>query len=176
MSLVSSVSQWAVPMMVLFVVSYSYYKKVDVFDTFVEGAKEGFETAVKLIPFLVAMLVAIGVFKESGAFEIIIGILEPVLSLAGIPGEILPLAFMRPISGSGALAMTTETLQTYGPDSMLGYMASTIQGSTDTTFYILTVYFGSVGIRRVRYSMSVGLIADIAGFLAAVFICSIFLS
>ncbi|WP_353892296.1 spore maturation protein [Proteinivorax hydrogeniformans] len=174
MGVISIVSQWAIPMMVLFVVVYSYIKGVDVFDTFVEGAKEGFQTAIKLIPFLVAMLVAIGVFRQSGAFDILIGLLQPALNLVGIPGEILPLGFMRPISGSGALAMTTETLQTHGPDSMLGYMASTIQGSTDTTFYILTVYFGSVGIRRVRYSMSVGLIADLAGFLAAIFVCSIF--
>lgn len=175
MGFISILSSWAIPLMVLIVVFYAFVRGVDVFDTFVEGAKEGFGTAVKLIPFLVAMLVAIGIFRESGAFEIFTGIVSPITSLVGIPSEILPLALMRPISGSGALAMTTEIMQNYGPDSFLGLIASTLQGSTDTTFYILTVYFGSVGIKKIRYSMSVGLIADIAGFLAAVIVCKILL-
>lgn len=176
MGFISILSQWAIPVMVFLVVLYSYIKGVEVFDTFVEGAKEGFQTAVKLIPFLVAMLVAIGIFRDSGAFGIITRLLSPITERVGIPSEVLPLALMRPISGSGALAMTTELMQTYGPDSMLGYIASTLQGSTDTTFYILTVYFGSIGIRRIRYAMTVGLIADAAGFIAAVIVCKLLLT
>ncbi|QNO16223.1 spore maturation protein [Alkalicella caledoniensis] len=176
MGFISILSQWAIPVMVFLVVLYSYIKGVEVFDTFVEGAKEGFQTAVKLIPFLVAMLVAIGIFRDSGAFAIITKLLSPITERVGIPSEVLPLALMRPISGSGALAMTTELMQTYGPDSMLGYIASTLQGSTDTTFYILTVYFGSIGIRRIRYAMTVGLIADAAGFIAAVIVCKLLLT
>lgn len=175
MGVINILSQWAIPTMVFLVVLYSYIKGVDVFDTFVEGAKEGFQTAVRLIPFLVAMLVAIGIFRESGSFAMLTKIISPVTRLFGIPSEVLPLALMRPISGSGALAMTTEIMQTYGPDSFLGLVASTLQGSTDTTFYILTVYFGSVGIKKIRYAMSVGLIADLAGFLAAVIVCRILL-
>lgn len=175
MGFISILSSWAIPLMVLIVVLYAFIRGVDVFDTFVEGAKEGFGTAIRLIPFLVAMLVAIGIFRESGAFAIITNILNPITNLVGIPSEILPLALMRPISGSGALAMTTEIMQNNGPDSFLGLIASTLQGSTDTTFYILTVYFGSVGIKKIRYSMSVGLIADLAGFLAAVIVCRILL-
>ncbi len=175
MGIISILSQWAIPAMVFLVVLFAYIRKVDVFDTFVDGAKEGFQTAVKLIPFLVAMLVAIGIFRESGAFAILTNLLSPITSFLGIPAEILPLALMRPISGSGALAMTTEIMQNYGPDSFLGYVASTLQGSTDTTFYILTVYFGAVGIKRIRYAMTVGLIADLAGFLAAVVVCKMLL-
>lgn len=176
MGYISILSQWAIPAMVFLVVLYSYVKGVDVFDTFVEGAKEGFQTAVKLIPFLVAMLVAIGIFRDSGAFDFITKLVSPLTQRFGVPSEILPLALMRPISGSGALAMTTEMMQNYGPDSFLGYLASTLQGSTDTTFYILTVYFGSVGIRKIRYAMSVGLIADAAGFIAAIVVCKLLLT
>ncbi|SES62187.1 spore maturation protein [Anaerobranca gottschalkii] len=175
MGIINIVSQWALPAMVFLVVVYAYIKKVDVFDTFVEGAKEGFQTAVKLIPFLVGMLVAIGIFRESGGFAILTGIIAPITNLLRIPSEILPLALMRPISGSGALAMATEIMEHYGPDSYLGMVASTLQGSTDTTLYILTVYFGSVGIKKIRYSMTVGLLADMAGFLASILVCRILL-
>lgn len=175
MGIINIVSQWALPVMVLLVVVYAFIKGVDVFDTFVEGAKEGFQTAVKLIPYLVGMLVAIGIFRESGAFGILTGIIAPITNLLKIPSEILPLALMRPISGSGALAMATEIMEHYGPDSYLGMVASTLQGSTDTTLYILTVYFGSVGIKKIRYSMTVGLLADMAGFLASILVCRVLL-
>lgn len=173
MELFGIVSAWAIPTFVTFVIIYASWKKVPIFDAFVEGGKEGFNIAVSLIPFLVAMLVALGIFRESGAFDLFVKLISPLTKLLHIPVEVVPLAIMRPISGSGALAMTTEILQRFGPDSMQGLIASTMQGSTDTTFYILTVYFGSVGIRKVRYSMTVGLLSDLCGFLAAVFVCKL---
>ena len=122
---------------------------------------------------MVAMLVGLGIFRESGAFDLFISLIKPITNLLGVPGEVLPLAIMRPISGSGALAMVAETMQRYGPDSLIGLIACTMQGSTDTTFYILTVYFGSVGVRRIGYSLKVGLLADLAGFLASVLVCNL---
>lgn len=117
------------------------------------------------------MLVAISMFRASGAMDVLVGFIQPLLGKAGIPGEVLPLAFLRPLTGAGSLAFTADLIQTYGPDSMIGRIASTIQGSTDTTLYVLTVYFGAVGIRKTRYALKVGLVSDLVGFLAAVFIC-----
>lgn len=173
MNVMNVLSVWAIPGIIFFVLVYAAFRGVPVFDSFVEGGKEGFATAVNLIPYLVAMLVALGIFRESGAFDLLVRLIGPVTSWLGIPTDVLPLAIMRPISGSGALAMTTEIMQRFGPDSLQGLIASTMQGSTDTTFYILTVYFGSVGIRKVRYSLTVGLLSDLAGFLAAVIICKL---
>ncbi len=169
----SAVSAWAIPVLVSGVIIYAAVKKIPVFDTFVEGGKEGFAIAVSLIPYMVGMLVALGVFRESGAFDLFVSSISPVTDLFGIPGEVVPLAIMRPISGNGALAISAEIMQRFGPDSLIGLIASTMQGSTDTTFYILTVYFGAVGIKKIRYSMTVGLLADIAGFVAAMLICKL---
>lgn len=171
--LLDIVSAGAIPVLVVIIVAYGAWKKIPVFETFVEGGKEGFATAVSLIPYMVAMLVGLGIFRESGAFDLFVKILKPFTSLLGIPSEVLPLALMRPISGSGALAMVAETMQRHGPDSLISLIACTMQGSTDTTFYILTVYFGSVGVRNVRYSLKVGLLADLAGFLMAVLVCKL---
>lgn len=167
------VSAGAIPVLVVIIVAYGAWKKVPVFETFVEGGKEGFATAVSLIPYMVAMLVGLGVFRESGAFDLFVKILQPFTTILGIPSEVLPLALMRPISGSGSLAMVAETMQRHGPDSLISLIACTMQGSTDTTFYILTVYFGSVGVKNVRYSLKVGLLADLAGFLMAVLVCKL---
>lgn len=169
----SVVSAWTIPVLVTTVVLYASWKKVPIFDTFVQGGKEGFAIAVGLIPYLVGMLVALGIFRESGAFDLFVELVNPLTRLLGIPAEVLPLAIMRPISGNGALAIATEIMQRFGPDSLLGLIAGTMQGSTDTTFYVLTVYFGSVGIKKIRYSMTVGLLADIVGFLASVAVCSL---
>jgi len=173
MDLFGAISAWAIPVLVTLVLVYATVKKIPIFDTFVEGGKEGFNIAISLIPYLVAMLVALGVFRESGAFDLLVQLISPVTNLLSIPGDVLPLAIMRPISGNGALAITAEIMQRFGPDSIQGLIASTMQGSTDTTFYIITVYFGSVGIRKVRYSLTVGLLSDLTGFLAAVFICKL---
>ncbi|NLC51812.1 MAG: spore maturation protein [Firmicutes bacterium] len=167
-------SSWIIPLLILITLLFAHLRGVKVFESFVEGAKEGFVIAVRLIPFLVAMLVAIGLFRDSGAMKLLSEILSPFLNMFGIPLEILPLALMRPVSGSGALAITSDMLYTYGPDSFIGRLASTMQGSTDTTLFVLTVYFGAIGISKIRHTLAVGLIADLSGFLAAIIICKLF--
>mgnify|MGYP000880174478 FL=1 len=171
--IVQTAAAWVIPVFIFITLVYAVIKKVDVFDSFVEGAKEGFTTSISLIPYLVAMLTAIGLLRASGALDLLTKILLPVLTTFNIPGEIIPLAIMRPLSGSGALGITAEILNSFGPDSFIGRLASTMQGSTDTTFFILTVYFGSVGIRRTRHALAVGLLADLAAFIASVIICSL---
>lgn len=168
---ISTISTWAIPAIIVFIPLYAFFKKVPVYESFVEGAKDGFQTSINIIPTLVGMMVAISVFRASGAMEWIVSLIQPLLNWIGIPGEVLPLAFLRPITGAGSLAFTTDLIKTYGPDSMIGRIASTIQGSTDTTLYVLTVYFGAVGIRKGRYALKVGLFSDLIGFIAAVFIC-----
>jgi len=170
-SFVSLISAWAIPVIIVFIPLFAAYKKVPVYEAFTEGAKDGFDTAIRIIPHLVGMMVAITVFRASGAMDLLIGLLRPVLDWVGIPGEVLPLAILRPITGAGSLAYTTDLISQFGPDSMIGRMASTIQGSTDTTLYVLTVYFGAVGIRKTGYALKVGLISDAIGFLAAVTVC-----
>lgn len=170
-SLVSVLSAWAIPVLIVLIPLYGIYKKVPVYESFVEGAKDGFDTAVKIIPHLVGMMVAISVFRASGAMDLLIGWLKPALEHVGVPGEVLPLAILRPITGSGSLAYTADLIGQYGPDSMIGRIASTIQGSTDTTLYVLTVYFGAVGVRNGRYALKVGLFSDLVGFVAAVAVC-----
>ncbi|EEG78278.1 spore maturation protein [Dethiobacter alkaliphilus] len=167
-----TMAAWIIPMFLFVALVYAVIKKVDVFDTFVEGAKDGFATSVKLIPFLVAMLVAIGLLRASGALDLFIDLLTPLLARFNIPGEVVPLAIMRPLSGSGALGITAEIFNSHGPDSFVGRIASTMQGSTDTTLFVLTVYFGSVGIRRTRHALAVGLLADFTGFIAAIIVCT----
>jgi len=148
-------------------------KKVKVYEVFVEGAKDGFQVAVRIIPYLVAMLVAIGIFRASGAMEVLSTILAPATNLIGMPAEALPMALLRPLSGSGSLGLMTELMKVHGPDSFLGVLVSTMYGSTETTFYVLAVYFGSVNIKNTRHALPAGLIADIFGMLAALFITKI---
>lgn len=171
LEVLEAVSRWAIPGLLIAIPTYGLMKGVAVYESFVEGAKEGFTTAVRIIPYLVAMFVAIQIFRQSGAMDRLITLFNPITSRLNIPGEVVPLGLIRPLSGSGALGMLANILKTYGPDSFIGRLASTIQGSTETTFYVLTVYFGSVGIRRIRHSMIAGLAADLAGFLTAVYIC-----
>lgn len=166
-------SSWAIPIILLIIPIVGYFRKVKIYEAFVEGASEGFQTAVRIIPFLVAMMVAINIFKASGAMSMCIDSIAPMLQLFGVPPDVVPLAVMRPLSGTGALGLTTEILSTHGPDSMIGRMASTILGSTDTTFYILTVYFGAVGISNPRYAVGVGLFGDLVGFLGSIYICQL---
>lgn len=152
-------------------------KRVNVYDAFVEGAKEGFSTAVRIIPYLVAILVAIGVFRASGAMDYLIGGIEKAVELCGINSDFvggLPTAIMKPLSGSGARGLMVDAMTTYGADSFVGRLACIFQGSTDTTFYILAVYFGSVGIAKTRHAVPCGLIADAAGIISAIFICYLF--
>lgn len=152
-------------------------KKVNVYESFVEGAKEGFGTAVRIIPYLVAILVAIAVFRASGAMDIIIDGIAYLVNLCGLNSSFvggLPTAFMKPLSGSGARGLMVDAMNTYGADSFVGRLTSIFQGSTDTTFYILAVYFGSVGIKKTRYALTCGLIADFVGIIAAILICYLF--
>ena len=152
-------------------------KKINVYDSFVEGAKEGFGTAVRIIPYLVAILVGIGVFRASGAMDYLIDGIEAAVKFCGIDSDFvgaLPTALMKPLSGSGARGLMVDAMTTYGPDSFVGRLACVFQGSTDTTFYILAVYFGSVGVIRTRHAVPCGLLADFAGVVAAIFICYLF--
>jgi spore maturation protein SpmB len=152
-------------------------KKVNVYDAFVEGAKDGFSTAVRIIPYLVAILVAIGVFRASGGMDLLMDGISGLVAMCGVDTDFvaaLPTAIMKPLSGSGARGMMVDTMTTYGADSFAGRLSCVFQGSTDTTFYILAVYFGSVGIRNMRHAVSCGLLADLAGILAALFVAYLF--
>jgi spore maturation protein B len=171
--IISFVSNLMLPAIVVFVPLYAVFRKVPVYDSFVEGAKEGFPTAISIIPHMVGMMVAVSIFRDTGALQFYLQFLKPVLGWLKIPEEVVPIGILRPISGTGSLAFVESVLRTYGPDSFLGKLASTIQGSTDTTLYVLTVYFGAVGIRNSLYALKVGLWADLAGFLAAWIICTL---
>lgn len=166
-------SLYAIPAILLGIPAYGMVKKVKVYEAFTDGAKEGFTNAVRIIPFLVAMLVAIGVLRASGALGYFAQLVSPITNLIGMPSEVLPMALMRPLSGGGANGVMTDLFKTYGPDSLIGRMASVISGSTDTTFYVIAVYFGAVGVKKIRFSLSAGLMADLAGILAAVFLTNL---
>lgn len=173
MGWISTISIWLIPMLIALILISGTIKRVPTYETFVEGAKEGFGMAVSIIPYLVGMLVAISVFRASGAMDFIIELLKPGLQAIGIPTEIVPLAFIRPISGTGALGMTSDLIATYGPDSFIGRLASTMQGSTDTTFYVLTVYFGAVGIKKMGDALKVGLLADLVGIVVSIIVVTL---
>ncbi|PID59514.1 MAG: nucleoside recognition protein [Ignavibacteriae bacterium] len=168
--IIQIISILAIPMLILVFIGYGAIKKIKVYEVFVEGAKEGFDVAVKIIPYLVAMLVAIGIFRAGGAMEILIYALTPLTNFIGMPAEALPMALMRPLSGSGSLGIMAEIMATHGPDSFIGILTSTFFGSTETTFYVIAVYFGAVNIRKTRHALAAGLLADTAGILGAVFI------
>lgn len=167
------VSVLAIPLFLLLFLGWGIVKRVKVYEVFVDGAKEGFNVAVRIIPYLVAMLMAIGIFRASGAMELLSTLLAPVTSLIGMPPETLPMALMRPLSGSGSLGLMTELMKVHGPDSLIGVLASTMYGSTETTFYVLAVYFGAVSIKNFRHAVAVGIIADLVGMLAAVWVVSL---
>jgi spore maturation protein B len=169
-NIIQIISTLAIPMLILIFIGYGAIKKVKIYEVFVEGAKEGFDVAIRIIPYLVAMLVAIGIFRAGGAMEILIYALTPFTDFIGMPAEALPMAIMRPLSGSGSLGIMAEIIATHGADSFIGILVSTFFGSTETTFYVIAVYFGSVNIRKTRHALAAGLIADVAGILGAVFI------
>lgn len=173
-SIIEAISKYAIPVIFVGIVGFGLAKKVKVYESFTEGAKEGFYTAVRIIPFLVAMLVAIGVFRASGAMDLLTKALSPITNVLRIPGETLPMAFMRPLSGGGAQGVMTEIINTHGPNSLIGRTVAVMMGSTETTFYVLAVYFGSVSIKKTRHALPVGLLADLAGLLTAIYISKIF--
>ncbi|MDD4766201.1 MAG: spore maturation protein [Desulfotomaculaceae bacterium] len=170
LGIIAELSRWAIPVILLIVPLVAMLRGVKVYETFVDGAEAGFATAIKTIPYLVAMLVAISVFRASGAMEVLVAALSPLLNYVGLPAEVLPHAVMRPLSGGAALGIASDIIKTHGPDSFLGRLVSTMQGSCDTTFYILTLYFGSVGIKKYRYSVILGLVADLTTLIASIFI------
>ena len=170
------ISLYAIPMLLLLIPLYGIIKKQPVYELFIEGASEGVHMALQILPYLMAMLTAVAVFRASGAFELLAKMLYPLTTYLGIPVDVVPLAIMRPLSGSGALAMASDVINNAGPDSFTGLLASVMQGSTDTTFYILAVYFGSVGIKKYRYALSVGLSADMVSFISSYIVCRLLFS
>jgi spore maturation protein B len=168
--IIEVLSLLAIPLLVLVIVIHGAAKKVKIYEAFVEGAREGFDVGVRIIPYLVAMLVAIGIFRAGGAMDLLTALLSPFTRWIGMPAETLPMALMRPLSGSGALGVMAETIKTQGPDSLVGRMVSVMMGSGETTFYVLAVYFGSVGITRTRQAVPAGIVADVVGILMSVWI------
>jgi spore maturation protein B len=150
---------------------YGVRKKINVFDVFIDGAKQGFDTSISLIPYLVAIMVAIGMLRASGFFELLNGCLAPLLNAIGMPADLLPLALIRPFSGSASMGVMADLMHEYGGDSWIAKTAATMMGSTETTFYVIAVYFGAVNIKRTRHAIPAGLLADLAGIIAAICVC-----
>ncbi len=170
-SLANQLSNWILLAFVVGIPLYAAIKKIDVFDAFIVGAKQGFETSVSIIPYLIAMMVAIGMLRASGFFELLSTLLAPLLTAIGMPAELLPLALIRPFSGSAANGVMAELIHEHGGNSFIAKTAATLMGSTETTFYVIAVYFGAVNIRRTRHAIPAGLLADLAGIIATVCIC-----
>jgi len=162
------VSAWTVPVLVAGIPLYALCRKVKVYPAFVEGAKEGFQVAIRIIPPVVAVFVALGMLRASGGMQDLAALLAPLTERLGIPASVLPVALVRPLSGGAALGVVGDVLRSEGPDSRAGLLASVMAGSTETTFYVLAVYFGAVGISRYRQALPAGLLADAAGFVASV--------
>ncbi|MHB0884921.1 MAG: spore maturation protein [Bacillota bacterium] len=174
--LVNVAARWVLPVFLVGLPLYGYLRGVDVYGEFVDGAQEGFWTAIKTIPFMVAILTAMAIFRSSGALTTLLNLASPVAQLLHLPSEILPLVILRPLSGSASFAYTADLMRSFGPDSLLGRLGSAIQGSTDTTFFVLTVYFGSVGIKDARYAPVVGIMGDVGGFVAACLLTTLLFS
>ncbi len=166
-----AISILAIPFLLSFFPLYAALRRVNVYEEFVEGAKEGFKTSVMIIPYLVAILVAIGMFREAGGIEMITKAIKPALDAVGFPTELLPMCLVRPLSGSGTLGLFSDLVKEHGPDSLIALTAGTIFGSTETTFYVIAVYFGAVGVKRTRHAVPAGLIADAVGIIASIIIC-----
>ncbi len=170
-SLANQFSNWIFLSFVVGIPLYGAFKKINVFDAFTTGAKQGFDTVIKIIPYLIAMMVAIGMLRASGFFELLSSLLAPVLSTLGMSTELVPLALVRPFSGSASTGIMAELIHQHGGNSLIAQTAATMMGSTETTFYVVAVYFGAVGIKRTRHAIPAGLLADLAGVIASVVIC-----
>ncbi|CCQ93246.1 Spore maturation protein B [[Clostridium] ultunense Esp] len=168
------ISLGIVPFMVLIILSHGYIKRVDIYSAFTEGAVEGFKTAIKIMPYLIAIFIAIGIFRGSNALDMFIDLLAPITKLLGIPKEILPLIFIRPISGSGALGVVKDIISYYGPDSFPGVVASVMMGSSETIFYTIALYFGSIGVKDQGHTLKAALISYIISIFITIFICGTF--
>lgn len=169
--LANQFSNWMLLAFIVGIPLYAAIKKVNVFDAFIIGAKQGFDTSVSIIPYLIAMMVAIGMLRASGFFSLMDHLLAPVMALIGMPPEVLPLALIRPFSGSASTGVMAELIHQYGGDTLIAKTAATMMGSTETTFYVIAVYFGAVGIRKTRHAIPAGLLADLAGIIASVLVC-----
>jgi spore maturation protein B len=163
-----------IPIIILSVVAYGMSKGVKVYECFVEGAKDGISICLRIFPYLLAMLVAVSIFRESKALDYLIDVVKPIAGLIGLPGEIVPLVFVKPLSGSGAVGVFTDILKQYGPDTFIGIVASIIMGGTETIFYTLTVYYGSVGIKKIRHTLWAAVMADLTAIIMAVTLTRIF--
>lgn len=170
----SKISDLILPAIVLFILAYGMIKKINIYDEFVEGAKDSYDMVLTMFPTMLAMMFGINIFIKSGFLDWIFSYFSHFFSFLKVPVEVIPLSIMRSISGSSSLAIYSNLLELYGPDSFISKLAAVIQGSTDTTFYILTLYFGSVGIKKIRYSLFAGLFADFIGFVSAIILCNIF--
>ena len=172
-AILETISLWAIPVVVAAVALFAIIKKVPVYSAFTEGAKEGFSVAVMIIPYLVAMLCAIGMLRASGALDAFCDLLSPLTNLIGLPSEVLPMGIMRSFSGGGAEGMMADLLKTYGTQSQIGRISSVALGSTETTFYVVAVYFGSVGVSNTRHAIAAGLLGDLASLIASAVIVNI---
>ena len=159
--------------MVVFIILYGFIKKIDIYDTFIEGVKESFSCIFNLFPTFIAMILAINLFINIGFLDFILSFFKPIFELIKVPAEILPLAIVRPISGSASLAYLNNIFSTHGPDSFIGLLSSVLQGCTDTTLYVISLYFGSIGIKKIRYSLFAGLCADLIGIVASIIIVNL---
>lgn len=166
-------TNFIIPVIVSFILLYGLYKKIDIYDTFLEGVKEGLSMALRIFPTMFAMVISVDIFVKSNLISDLTSCIEPVLQALHFPGELLPLAIMRPISGSSSLIIMNDILKTYGPDSYLGRVASVLQGSTDTTIYILSLYFSSIGIKKIKYSLVVGLLADLCAVILSILVINL---
>lgn len=171
LEIIKSLAMYTMPFIILVILVFGYFKGVKLYEVFVEGAKEGLNVSVRILPFLVTMLFAIAILRESGILGMITDASAPVLKFLGIPPEVLPLALMKPLSGSGSLGITAEIIKQYGPDSLIGRIASTMMGSTETVFYTVAVYYGAVGIKKMRHTLPCALIAHFVGVIASCMLC-----
>jgi len=173
MDIINYISTIAVPMSIFVIIMYGFLDKKNIFDIFLNGAKEGIGVVIKIFPTLVALFIAINLLRSSGIIDAIINLLTPILNIIKLPKEIMPIALLRPISGSASLAVAVDIMKTYGVDSIIGLITSTIMGSTETTLYTIAVYTGAVGIKKTRFVLAAALIADIVGMVSAVVFCNI---
>lgn len=170
--ILQQISLWSIPVLLVGIPLVGMLRGIKVYDVFIEGAKDGFNVAVKIIPFLVGILVAIGMFRGSGAMDMLTNTLRPAMNAIGFPPEVFPLAVLRPLSGSGSLALTTDIVKRYGADSMFARIAATMYGSSETLFYVLAVYFGAVGVKRTRHAIPSAIIGDVVAAIVAVAVCT----
>ncbi len=169
----NAVANAIIPVFIVLIVVYASFKRVNVYDSFIEGAQDGIQTVFHIMPYIIGMLFAINIFRASGALEILNNAISPLFNLIGLPKELTPLALLRPFSGSASLSLLADIYKQYGPDSIISKIASTMMGSTETIFYTVALYYGSIKIKKTRYTVPAALLSTLAGIIAAVFICNI---